>query len=615
MVYEFGGIMEKLIHILPNLITNEDSSWLRKKIANPDELTQEIMRHFNNKIYTLAVMKRFEFNNQLNSFGGKITDESTVEDLSAALEEIPVETNYSYLLDEFASRFDCSGKSLTSVIWGTAILNSIEGKGVDNEVIQKFFYTVANTMLKSDKNVEMLCQEVREVVKADSKFADAVDMAIAYGLLLNKRVQEADAWFDFTTLKELETATVVTITSQEELVEALRNFETYNGAIEYIKDNYLSETDPKKDGYCENDVDRTYKAYIIAATLASESFKHNPEFDPQGKIGFNLTADILNLREKIDSEHILSGISNKLNGLEDAAGRIVCEILGRDIFEEADKQKKPRFILPKETFRTGSVEDYIKNNLNSFEKLINPNLAYCQDLLTSLEKIESKYAKIKVYRQSENTNNALAFIASEFGVELPAGFETKEDVLTNVTFLQATALDRYDELNRMNTIFKRVKMSQKDNLNIEELAFDRKVLKRDDTVKATLHEDVIKEFYRAVAADPVLKGDRRDKLRLKSPKMVMAEIKDRVDGNAESYPQLARLLSRFSLSTQERMEKIVDRYYVNEDGSINRDYKEVYEIVTEPKTTKDQKFDAIADSKMSDADKESLVELMEPEKQ
>ena len=151
--------MEKLIHILPNLITNEDSSWLRKKIANPDELTQEIMRHFNNKIYTLAVMKRFEFNNQLNSFGGKITDESTVEELSAALEEIPVETNYSYLLDEFTSRFDCSGKSLTSVIWGTAILNSIEGKGVDNEVIQKFFYTVANTMLKSDKNVEMLCQE------------------------------------------------------------------------------------------------------------------------------------------------------------------------------------------------------------------------------------------------------------------------------------------------------------------------------------------------------------------------------------------------------------------------------------------------------------------------
>lgn len=604
------GIMEKLIHILPNLITNEDSTWLQKAIKNPDYLSQFIMRHNKSYVSTLSVMRRGRFREHM--LGETINDNSTVDELITAIEETnPVGRGFAELLENLKTRVDCEGKSATSLVWAASILNTLEDRNVSADILTAAFYSIANTRLGGEKkSVSALIEELRDLVSTDKKLAEATETSLSYSFVKNAEVQESDSWYDFNTFEEIELSEGVEIHSTNQLYAALKDLKNYSTVIDYVKKTYLSEDDPRKDGYCKNEDEKHYKALIIVSALASDRYQFDEEFDTNNTIGFNITADILELRDKIDHEHILDGISNKLNSLESAAGRIVAAILGREVEVLPDKRT---VILPKGMVKVGSYEDYIKNNLNSFEKLIQPNMSYTLDLLNSIDRMQQKYQD-KAYRGSEKVEETLAFIAGELDVDLIAKdseLAPKERLMQNLDMLYTAANDRYSELDRMMSIYKQVRSKQKTNLDIEDVEFNKSLLGKHGVIATAGHEGAIKEYYRILSADPILKVAKGKKqLRIKSPKMVLADIQQQVAESPDVYPQLARLFSHFKLSNQEKIQQIIESYYMNPDGTTNDEYKEIYIALRDKASEQGTKSKAVESADLLEEDKDKLNELI-----
>ena len=602
--------MEKLIHILPNVITNEDSTWLQKAIKNPDYLSQFIMRHNKSYVSTLSVMRRGRFREHM--LGETINDNSTVDELITAIEETnPVGRGFAELLEDLKTRVNCEGKSATSLVWAASILNTLEDRNVSADILTAAFYSIANTRLGGEKkSVSALIEELRDLVSTDKKLAEATETSLSYSFVKNAEVQESDSWYDFNTFEEIEPSEGVEIHSTNQLYAALKDLKNYSTVIDYVKKTYLSEDDPRKDGYCKNEDEKHYKALIIVSALASDRYQFDEEFDTNNTIGFNITADILELRDKIDHEHILDGISNKLNSLESAAGRIVAAILGREVEVLPDKRT---VILPKGMVKVGSYEDYIKNNLNSFEKLIQPNMSYTLDLLNSIDRMQQKYQD-KAYRGSEKVEETLAFIAGELDVDLIAKdseLAPKERLMQNLDMLYTAANDRYSELDRMMSIYKQVRSKQKTNLDIEDVEFNKSLLGKHGVIATAGHEGAIKEYYRILSADPILKVAKGKKqLRIKSPKMVLADIQQQVAESPDVYPQLARLFSHFKLSNQEKIQQIIESYYMNPDGTTNDEYKEIYIALRDKASEQGTKSKAVESADLLEEDKDKLNELI-----
>ncbi len=615
--------MEKLINILPNLITNEDSDWLKKKITNPDDLTQELMGFFNAPLYQYSFLNLLNFDpNMLDG----LNDNSTVDEIIEKTSKLDNSENYAQLLEELKTRFDCEDKKASTIIWLSAILNNLENKDVNPDAIKHALTAVCYSLQDSQRNIKDLCNDLREVVQKSPKLEEAIKTYVSYALLLNEEIQSSDTWFDFDTLDSATLSPTMKINSKEDLLQALSDKNNYQLALDYIRANYLSEREIGKDGYCSSEDDQNYKAYLIIFAIANETYKHLPDFDKDNFIGLNLTAKLLAAQERLSSSHILSGISNELNALEDQAGRIASLILGRSIFKESAAN---RFRIPKAEFKVGNKDAYIKSNINAFGKLIAPNLDYCEDLLKTITHIEHRYEG-RTYKGSNSVEDTLNYLANELGIDLTKKSEEKiaqptadvaivdekakeptadERLRENLATLKTEALRRYDELNRMEKIYSRVKSSQKTNLDIDDLSFDKKLLKKDEVIATDLHERVIKEYYRALSMDPILKGNTDDRYRIKTPKMILSELKNSVYEN-EEYPELSRLMQNFQISQKDELIKMLDEKYVNVDGTTNPEYDEVYHTVANSKKSKNDKEKAILDSNLSEEEKERMTNML-----
>ncbi len=599
--------MEKLIHILPKLITNEDTQWLRKIVKDPDDLTRFIVEHFNTKLYRLSIMKRASF--KYDSYGNEINDNTSIEDLINAVEKHHSENqSFAKLLEELNSRIDCNGKSASSILWASSILNNLEGHNINQNIISEAFFTVLSTMSESEKNINDLRNELLTLVENDKKLEQIANTSLVSSLIMNPNVQESNIFYDFNTFTKIENDTSIEIKSKQDLFDALYDLDNYNACIEYIKNVYLNEIDPTLDGFCENDNHRTYKALIIAAALASETYKHDDEFDKDNNIGHNLVADIYKLRRVINKEHIYSEITNKVNGLEYSAGRIASEILGREL--EVAKKQDRIFNLPKSQFKTGNAEDYIKNNLNAFGKLIKPNLDYTLDLLNTIKTLKKKYQAKAKYRKSERTEETINFLAKELNVEFIPNetISPKEQLMQKLDILENVCDNRHRDLSRIEDIYKQVKTKQKTNLDIENVEFDKKLLGKNVALKTDLHEKAIKEFFKLVELDKSIsiKGDKNEKLLLLSPKMILAKLKKIAASNKKELPTINDLYNHFRITPADMIKNITTGYYANNDGSVNKEYADLYKKLNDKTVDKYEKAKIIEEAELSEEDKEAL---------
>lgn len=603
--------MEKLIHILPKVITNEDTKWLRKIVKDPDELTRFIVEHFNTKVYLLSIISNSRY--RADKLNDKINDNTSIDQLiELTKENYPENEDFVKLLDQLKNRVDCNGKSASSIIWATSLLNNLETKSADQDFINKIFFTVASTLDKSDKTIADLREELKVLTANDEKLASITNTSLVSSLVMNPNVQKTDSYYDFNTFTKIENNNDIQINSKEELFEALYSLENYNACVNYIKENYLSETDPTLDGFCENDNQRSYKALVIAVALASEIYKHDAEFDKDSNIGHNMVADIYKLRKEINNEHILAEITNKINGLEFAAGRIATQILGREL--EIAKQQTRIFNLPKETFKTGNAEDFIKNDLNAFGKLIKPNLDYTLDLLNTIKALKKKYQAKTNYRKSERTEETINFLAKELNIDFIVNQELSplDQLMQKLNILENTCDNRHKDLARMEDIYKKVKSKQKTNLDLENVEFDKKLLGKNVALKTEFHEKAIKEYFKLVELDSkwAIKGNKNETLILLSPKMILSRLKRKAEYNEKTFPILNDMFKTFKITPAELIKEITTSYYAKGDGSVNKEYEDLYKTLNDKKADKETKRSAIENADLNNKDKDTLNLLL-----
>ena len=240
------GIMEKLINILPNLITNADSDFLKGAIKNPDFLTQDIMKHFNATLFRYALM---------NVTGGvgalkEVNDDTKIDELIEMTKtNLPEEVALSDLLTEIKTRFDCSDKSASTIIWLTNIINNLEERNIDQKILEDTFVAICSKLKGSNKAIGDLFKELKETVKKEPEIVEDIDNYTSYAFLLNPQVQASDRWFNFLTLEELDMEPNMEINNDVDLIKSLKSQNNYIAALNYVKEKYLSDKDANSSGF------------------------------------------------------------------------------------------------------------------------------------------------------------------------------------------------------------------------------------------------------------------------------------------------------------------------------------------------------------------------------
>lgn len=184
------------------------------------------------------------------------------------------------------------GKSVLSAIWSNIIYNSISQNEENTDYLWDMFFSVIKSDRTIDRDLSLseIYDEVYETYKNHENFALVEEF---FAQTFNELQQDIETWFDYTDplAPEIidEEENEIEIKNDEELIKALGDYKNYPSLIEYIKDVYLSETNVKKDGYCNNEFVATYKATAIVLKLIKDNKLNTADFDKDNNIGYNLS--------------------------------------------------------------------------------------------------------------------------------------------------------------------------------------------------------------------------------------------------------------------------------------------------------------------------------------
>ena len=608
--------MEKLINILPNLITNENSDWINN-VLNPDKLTVEVMKHYDKPINVIAstyirYLKGKDIRNPLQVLKG-VTDKSSVKELIPAVKEsefLPHGKELAALIEELDKKYNLEGKSATAVLWIANVVNGLEKRGIDQDTLIRAFAYVCSTSDR-EKRVSDLHKEIREVLNNDEEIAKDVDDYLRLAFVTNPIVQDPSNWYEFSTLDAQPMIPTMEIKRDRDLFVALKDINNYNAALDYIKQQYLSEKqDVTSDSYCIDENERDYKAFIILATLASELYKDDPEFDKDNNIGLNIATEILVFQREYNKKHILSPLTNGLNHYEDAAGRICEKILGRKLVQ-TKTTVNTSYTQKQNTFKYGDMQKYIMAKLDTFKLFVEPSIKYYEGMLKDLQSIAAKYDD-KNFRGRKTVMETLALISREVGVALVSGNGKDVNLRENVELLTKAVTERLGLLLGLQRVFDKVKKVNKANLDIKDFT---KGLGSEIALVALRPEtiDIIRQFYLVVADDPLLKGDPAQVLRIKSSKQLAADIKAQTKKNPDKTPEIVKLTRPFTLAPREAQVKLAtDKYAPVDKKDVNKDYEDLYKAMKAPnsKVSVEEKREAVEKADLTQEEKDELLDLL-----
>ncbi len=590
--------MEKLINILPSLITNEDTNWLDTVTPNPDVLTRDLTKNYNEHLNILAITHASE---DYSDLPYPISPKASCREIVAAVNgsELEDKENVAKLFKEVGNKYNTDGLSAFATIWIAAMYNNQNKFGVDENTLLHLFMN-AGTELTDDLTIRDVYGEVKSFIDQNKELAEPFADFIACGFMLNPNVQDSEKWFNFSTLEEIETSPDMQITDTKSLFEALKSSRNYISCIDYIKETYLNETDPAQDGYCATQAERDYKAHLIVAKLASELYGKDEEFDKDNTIGYNIVSQVINLQSIMENDsHVLAGLSNHINAVEDAAGRIEDRIMNRS----------------KLTFsaRFGDTEKYIENHLRAFTTLANNGAAKYNEAIINLEKLKAslehspkkatKSEVEKIQKYAELVDVETTAPDRKLGME-----EYNAQVMSELEKTLNGAYKKYYHTKQLIKLIASIKRKKGNSLDIEDV--DVREVGKKASLVTPWQEKVVKQYYEAVKNDPVLKR-AAPVYRLKSPTIILEGIRERLAEEPTQYPELARLLD--TLKQPSKQTKLRDRaedaYYgdYNEQKQENRD---LYATLTDQNATKEEKIDAIEKSGLTREEKDSMNDLV-----
>ena len=545
---------------------------------------------------------------------------------------------------QHVENIDLAGKTISSVLWAALIYKYItENKShmgifkIDDSFEQVSVATAQSLGLGNirvaDKDynpsVQDIKNEVLEIFKETTLYEDVCKyFAVSYSISKAWEGEKGKSlWVDFSNLQqiELDENENSIIEDNEGLLNAIRSLDAINfqKAIDYVSTKYCNN---ENISYIDSEELKYYQALHIVALLSEQLNDNNsPEFK---NLKYNLNAKIIAQKNVLDDEISHSNIGvNLTNAKEHALISIKLNaiklaykaqedlgIVDKNIAPEANSVEiEDEEIVENEKqaskIKFGDQKAYIDGYLKLFNVLIKTKQSYYKSLIRKLSQVKSAKAEELV----EN-------LAKEFSVQL----KTEEDVsnrnlrtVENAKLVAEQVRKQLKELSIIDDIFGKVRRKKKDTLDIENISFDQRMLGDDFYITEESHKIIIREFYHLISGDPNLKSSR-ETYRLASKNMNMIDLKERAEANPQEYPFFAGPLSMQTISKESQRERIVDKLYVNEDGSLNEDYEDLYNVLTDKDCGIDRKrvavVEAALDEKLSAEQEQTLLSLLETKK-
>ncbi len=592
--------MEKLINILPNLITDKNSKWLKDATPNPDSLTKDLLENYNKDINILSTMHASE---KFEDLPYPISEDASYRGIISAVaaSSMPDKDKLVELFSTVGKNYDTDGLSAFATIWITAMLNNLNNMEGNQNSLRHLFLAAGNTLQNYDLKISDVHNEVLHFMEKNPEVASAFSDFIACAYMLNPQVQDSSNWFNFSTLQPIETTPDMQVNSDENLFEALKSARNYLACIDYIKNTYLNDKNTESDGYCENEMERDYKAHLIIAKLASELYGGDPEFDYDNTIGYNIVSQVITLQEQMkNDEHMLAILSNHVNMLEDAAGRIEDKIMGR-----SDETTSARF---------GDMKKYIANNFNAFNLLAksgsakyNSNILVLARLRDTVENASRRATAREIDRLQEladDVNVKLTPIDRKLHVA-----EFNAQVLSEIDKVTLETYKKYNHTQQLIKLLASIKRKQGSSLDIDGL--DLKSTAKKSALVTPWQESVMRQFYDTVKTDPILKPTAGI-YRLKPPSVILDDIRQRLALDPDKYPELASLFDVLRQPSKNLMlrDKAEDLYY-GDYGETKPENKELYTTLTDRGATREEKAKAVNEANtITQTEKDSINDLL-----
>lgn len=626
------NVFEKLKKIL-NARSIEEIS---ENIENPDSFTINIMKYHSDATINL--------DNEYMEFGNAFNEMTYNNDYVEAFKGLTCNSNATELINklndsnidyytevatfiqnnlQIVKGINLKNKSVASIIWASTIYkhisDAINHLGIDDmndsfeicalHLTQAISEHVISKIPK-DFTIEKVKEEVYEIFK-DTEFMQEVKDYFATAYIKNdewENEEHLDSWYDFEKFESIIISNQATaVDSNDSLIEALKKptCESYQQAIEYVRNTYFAESENNFGADAE--ILSQYKALITVATLATDVVSENS--DQFNNIAYNLISKIISTKEMLENsigrssivikasqayEEILTSITkdakivaHNISGNEaEVEESLVSENNGEILAEESlTKTKAVGKVAPK--FK-GAKKTLIQQYLQYFTKKGQIVSQKAQQYNTIANMLDAIIAK-KSYSSKDEDFITLVSNELSLSIELasPSTIPNKlERVKHNAQLLLPEIEREYDQLSAIGSVYDQVRKTFGDNLDIQEVPFDKDVLGKTRT--RPQYEKIIKTYYQLVEG---LVKNLPDVCRmLPTEAMRKAEMYEEIRSNPEKYRYFEKTIKEPSKKTLAELTSY--KLYINEDGNENEQFKELYEKISDSKASISEKQEA-----------------------
>lgn len=596
--------MEKILENLDEIILNGNQG----DIPNPDSFTVLLSKskpslnviaralgisHENSKLEEM--FKNLNFDSDYNKIIEVLRNANDAK-LSTLTNSV------ADVIEEMKSTdgINLKGKSVFPVLWAATIYVFITNKNLSHKNITSFknaLETIPYIYLKTLKglsdaeknlvsNIGHNRKEVQSIFQ-DSELNIEVNNYLAKAFTRNEIWEELykkELWYKSDTLELIDINTKsISINSEKDLVDLLSKPDpnNYQAVIDYIKENYFSE---------KEETEALYQSYMTVGFIASALLKDENIVKTEDKhlfkdIAFNIYVKIAGskasyeklLNNKNITSNISAGSQEKIIKSILDANSVAANIMSNTITVDTDDTNENETNTKTPTIKIGNRASYIKAYLNLFESLVVAKEKYYNSKYDAINKIKSSSKEMFLIETAKEFN--ISGLKDE--VEIPnkvERFEANKQIILN-------GLDQQNCLiGNMTRVLSSLRKKFKDDLDI---TINRKIV----GAYTKITEATIQEFYKLIATDPILKQDKITYRLLPSSDMRLAELRKRAEANPGEYPLITGLIK---MPTKQIIaQKTAYELYVNEEGTPNEEFKELYETIKDTKTSAEQKETAL----------------------
>ena len=544
-----------------------------------EELLQTISKSLTHLVYKNTIVE------DLHAEGANLDDKTTPAILWASTIYAFVKENRGHLgIEVFADPLE------------RATVCAIRNREVNNVSINQ----LRSEMVSIFENTELESEVYQYMAKAWIRNEDY----LAQDSLLDP------TWYDFKTLEPLDLQIEnISINNDEDLINALQSASeaNYVAGLEYITNTYLSE---------DSTFEQIFKSNIIIGTIASRLIndgKIDQNAEQLNNIAYNITMKALSAENMLESA---IKNTNYLLPLNRNYSESLLQIIN-DAYATADQiyrqneqitEYEPLIVADESLIdnqETKTVSGILKTQKPRYQvsrkKTISQYISYFKDDLIPaklaefdgfIEKLEalldrkSFSSKDKALVENIAKSLNMSFQLAPMTNNLSALQDNAEQLLVSIISLQ----DSLSALVVKGRAIDKISKKNKDNLDIQNQAFDKKLLGKIRVSKN--NENLIKGYYSLLS--DILK-ESQSTCRMATKPFIEAELYHAMQTNTSDETAFLRFFFMGTIKDPAKKtlaQLTAYKLFINEDGTENEEFKELYEKIADSKASIHEKQEA-----------------------